>query len=302
MSISVPALTPGDTIGIMAPASYVEREDIERSAALLETRGYQCFVHPQTFARDHQSAGSHAERAAAFHDLWAREDIKAIWSAGGGNRTLHMLEHIDFEMLKNTSPKLVIGFSDVTALLNALYARLGVPSIHGPVFKNVHKHGEIDALFGLLERGQTKLPLDEARIYSEGEAEGVLFGGNLSLFQYLPHTLPGRFWEGAILFLEDCNEELSRIDRMLMHLKRCGVLSSLSGLILGEFSDMKESGRPFGFTLEDIIQEHTKDLKIPVIQSQNFGHGDVFYPLPIGVNSTLSTTEKRLETKRFCAF
>ncbi len=289
-----PALNPGDTIGVMAPSSVVERNDIERSKALLESKSYKVFVHPQTYEQEHSSAGSHLQKALALQGLWQREDIKAIWAAGGGNRALHLLESINFEKMA-AKPKIFIGFSDVTALLNGVYAHTGLTTFHGPVFKNLHKHGEMDHLLGLLQGDTSSYDLSSATLIKEGHAQGPLIGGNLSLFHYLPHTLPGEFWEGALLFLEECNEELSRIDRMILQLKRLGVLGQINGLILGEFTDPKDTGRPFGYSLEDIIREHTDGLDIPTLINAPFGHGEVLFTFPIGVQATLDSKNMSLE-------
>lgn len=286
-----PSVDIGDTIGVMAPSSYVEREDIESAKAFVEDCGYQVFIHPQTYKREHQSAGTSAEKAKVFHELWDRPDIKAIWMAGGGNRCLHMIEHIDFERL-SARPKTIIGFSDVTALLNAIYAHCAVASIHGPVFKNVHKQQGIDHVFDLLSGQGVTLPLNNAQILHEGKATGHLIGGNLSIFQYLPKTLPGAFWSGGILFLEDCNEELSRIDRMLMHLKRTDVLKQINGLIFGQFSPLSDTGRPYGFDLLTIIESYISDLSVPVVINAPFGHGKDLHPLMIGAKFTLDTLTK----------
>ncbi|MCB1783433.1 MAG: LD-carboxypeptidase [Alphaproteobacteria bacterium] len=291
-----PALEKGDTIGVFAPSSTVEREDIEKSKELLESKGYKVFIHPQTFEKLNQSAGNALQKTLAFQGLWQRKDIKALWAAGGGNRCLHLLESINFKKLP-TTPKILIGFSDVTALLNAVNAHTGITTIHGPVFKSLHKYNQLPDLLKLLAGEQDlALPLDKARIIHHGRAEGKLIGGNLSIFQYLPQTLPEEFWKDSILFLEDCNEEPSKLDRMLLHLKRVGVLKNIKALALGEFSGQKETGRPYGFTLEDIVQEHTEGLKIPVLMNLPFGHGKTFYPLPIGTNAKIDTQKSIFKT------
>src|SRR5262249_50985443 len=105
--MKAPALKPGDTIGVMAPSSTVEKEDIEKSKALLESKGYKVFVHPQTYERENQSAGTHLQKTLALQGLWQRDDIKAIWAAGGGNRALHLLSSINFEAMKK-KPKIFI--------------------------------------------------------------------------------------------------------------------------------------------------------------------------------------------------
>ena len=287
------ALKPGDTIGVMAPSSFVERADIERASALVESKGFKVFIHPQTFERHHQWAGNELQKTLALQGLWQREDIKAIWCAGGGNGALHFLDSINFEAMKK-KPKILIGFSDITALLNGVYAHTGIPAIHGPVFKNLDKFTKWNALLDLLTGKITSCAMPQAHVLKEGTAEGKLVGGNLSLFQYLPQTLPGKFWEGSILFLEDCADELSRFDRMFLHLKRLGVLKEISGLVIGQFTDIRESGRPYGFTLEEILGRYVENLDIPVVMNAPFGHGDQLFPLPVGGRARLDTKTLKL--------
>lgn len=289
-----PALKPGDTIGVMAPSSYVERADIERAVKVVEKKGFKVFVHPQTFERHNQSAGLPLQKTLALQGLWQRADIKAIWCAGGGNRALHFMDSINFEAMKKR-PKILIGFSDVTVLLNGVFAHTGITTIHGPVFKNLDKFKQWDLMLPLLTGKSVTYEMPKAKVVNEGKASGQLIGGNLSLFQYLPSTLPGEFWKDGILFLEDCNEELSKIDRMFLHLKRTGVLKQISALVLGQFSELQESGRPYGFSLEEIIREHTEDLDIPVIMNAPFGHGRDLFPFPVGAKATLDTKKRAIK-------
>ncbi len=291
MSIKPPALQKGDTIGVFAPSSWVEKDDIEKSKSHIEKLGYKVFVHPQTYERENQSAGTHLQKSLAFQGLWMREDIKAIWAAGGGNRCTHLLETLKFDPLKRV-PKILIGFSDVTALLNAVYAHTDTITFHGPVFKNLHKYGQIDHLLNILG-GQTETyPVTKDNILNEGKAEGKLIGGNLSLFQYLPQTLPNDFYKDAILFLEDCNEEVSRIDRMILHLRRLKVFDDVKALVFGEFTSLQDSTRPFGYTINDIIKEHTEKLDIPILYNMPFGHGQNLYSFPIGAKASIDTEKQ----------
>jgi muramoyltetrapeptide carboxypeptidase len=290
-----PALKPGDTIGVMAPSSYVEKADIEKSKALLEQRGYKVFVHPQTYERHNQSAGNNLQKTLALQGLWQRDDIQAVWAAGGGNRVLHFFDSINFNAIKKKQ-KILIGFSDITVLLNGFYAHTGLTTFHGPIFKEIHKYEtrQIDQALNLMAGEKTSYLLQQARVLREGAADGKLVGGNLSLFQYLPQTLPGKFWKNSLLFLEDCGEELNRVDRMLLHLKRLGVLKEIRGLILGGFTDLRDTGRPYGFTFEDIVREHTGDLDIPVILNAPFGHEKTLYTFPLGVKARLDTKNMQL--------
>ncbi len=291
MSICPNKLVTGDTIGVFAPSSWVEKQDIEKSTALLENLGFKVFIHPQTYERENQSAGNHLQKSLSFQGLWQRKDIKAIWAAGGGNRCTHLLDTINFARLKNT-PKILIGFSDVTPLLNAVYAHTNITTFHGPVFKNLHKYKQMDHLLSLLSGDIVSYPVNKDNILQDGITTGKLIGGNLSLFQYLPQTLPDEFYKDTILFLEDCNEELSSIDRMFLHLKRMGVLNSINALILGEFTNLKDTGKPFGYTFKDIISEHTQGLNIPILYNLPFGHDKDLYTMPIGTKAKINTNTK----------
>lgn len=288
--ITPPSLEKGDTIGIFAPSSWVEKKSIEKSAKLLEDKGYKVFIHPQTYERENQSAGTHLQKALAFQGLWQRKDIKAIWAAGGGNRCTHLIDTINFEKLKD-KPKALIGFSDVTSLLNAVTTQTDITTYHGPVFKNLHKYKQLDHLLNLLEGKKTKYPLTQKNILNAGTAQGRLFGGNLSLFQYLPQTLPENSFKNAIIFLEDCNEELSRIDRMMLHLKRLNVFKDANAIVFGQFTDLADSATPFGYTIEEIIKEHTAGLDIPILYNMPFGHGTDLYTFPMGQRATIETSK-----------
>lgn len=292
-TITPPPLKPGDTIGVMSPSSTVERTDIEAASAILEQRGFQVDIHPQTFAQNHQSAGTTEDKIEAFHTLWARDDISVVWAAGGGNRAMMMLDALDYNLIKAKS-KTLIGFSDCTALLNSIYARTGLAGVHGPVLKLLPSQENADDLFDLLAGEDTAIPLNTAKVLNEGSASGPVIGGNLSVFQCLPHTgaKPKPFWEGGILCLEDVGEEPSKIDRMFIHLKRSGVLNEISALLCGQFTNTKETGRPFGFTLEDIIHSHMRDLNIPVIINAPFGHIPSAHSFWLGKPYKIDTTHK----------
>jgi muramoyltetrapeptide carboxypeptidase len=291
--MTVPPLLPGDTIGVMAPSSYVERDDIEKSAALLEARGYRVAIHPQTYARHRQSAGTHAEKREALHALYADPAIRAIWAAGGGNRALYLLNDLDYSLIA-ANPKPLIGFSDVTALLNAINARTGQVGLHAQVFKNLHRWGELTIALDLLGGQKYRLDLQNAQIIQEGNARGRLVGGNLSLFHYLCGSRDCPPLEGAILFLEDCSDEVSRFDRMFCHINRLGGFDSLAALILGGFTDLRDGARPFGFSLHEIVMENLGNKGIPVIFDAPFGHGQSLLPMPVGSVASLSTQEKML--------
>mgnify|MGYP001627743599 CR=1 FL=1 len=292
--MEAPLLKKNDTIGIFAPSSWVEREDIEQSARYVEEQGYKTLVHPQTYVRHHQSAGTHDQKLAAFYDLWDNPDVTCIWAAGGGNRAMHWMDMIDYGRLKKT-PKFLIGFSDVTALINTIYAHTGIKAIHGTTFNRLYKCPQKQQHLDMITGARIIYPDTDMRVLQTGKACGALIGGNLSLMQYLATTLPRNFYKNKILFLEDCNEELSRIDRMLLHMKRSGIFDNVSALLFGDFGNFPETGKPFGFSFEEIIKEHTDGIDIPVIMQAPFGHEDTLFPLPIGFTANLNATKNHVE-------
>lgn len=299
--IRPPALQKGDTIGIVAPSSYIESDRLDMGVAVLRDYGFQVKIHPQTLARENQSAGGIVEKVSAFHQMFLDPEVKAIMAAGGGNRSAHILGSLDYDLIR-ANPKMYIGFSDSTALLSAISSRAGVACIHGPVVKSLPRTAKdsLDFLFLLLAGKLPHYPFEKAVGLTEGTATGRLIGGNLGVFS----SLVGTAWqppvEGSILFLEDVNEELSRLDRMLWHLRQSLPFSKLAGIVFGQFSDVQDTGRPFGYTLEDILREHTADLKIPVAMNAPLGHGEALYALPAGCTATLDIAATdvgfRLET------
>lgn len=291
--IQPPFLKIGDMIGIMAPSSYVEQPDIDAAMAILKKHGFEVFVHPQTYERENQSAGTHEQKVKAFHDLAKDPDIKAVIFAGGGNRALHLLDKLDFDLIR-INPKIYMGFSDGTVILNAITARTGLITYHGPVAKRLATNPELEFNLRLLKGEESLISLTGANTLHKGHAEGWLIGGNLSAFRRLIGSTEMPDATGAILFLEDTGEELSRIDADLCFLKRSGFLEKIGGLILGQFSDLKDTGRPFGYTFDDIIAEHTHDLKIPILTNAPFGHTGSLPIFPIGAKVKLDGTSLKL--------
>lgn len=293
MSVRPPPLLPGDTIGVMAPSSYVEKEDIEAAKARLESLGYKVFIHPQTYERLNQSAGNILQKSLAFQGLWQREDINTIWAAGGGNRAGQLLESINFEKLK-AKPKNLIGFSDVTALLNAVHTHTAIVTFHGPVFKQLGKHKDLEQALRVLADKEQTANLSQAETLSGGKCEGTLIGGCLSIFQTLIGTPHLPDCNDAILFLEDISDQLSRFDRMFTHMRNAGLHKKINGLIIGEFHDLQEGRRPFGFSLHEIVAEFTEGLEIPILFNAPVGHQENLLTLPIGAEISLDADKKIL--------
>lgn len=282
-----PPLQQGDTIGIMSTSCWVPEEDVLKAKSFIEEAGYKVFIHPQTLSRLNQSAGTAPEKIQAFNELIANPDIKAIFGARGGNRAGTMQTGIDFEQIKQ-NPKIIIGYSDLTVLINAIHHKTGLITYHGPLFRELPTHPDYDQMMQMLTGENPDVDLSGCKILKDGEANGKILGGNLSAFQSLIGTPYMPDLNGAILILEDVSDHISRYDRMFCHLKNTGALAQISGLIIGDFSNMKDNAdNPFGFTLEDIILEHTEGLNIPILMDAPFGHAERLVTLPIGAPAVL---------------
>lgn len=291
-------LQPGDTIGIMAPSSSIDAERLNAGINIIESFGLNIALHDQTFSTHHQSAGSVEQKINAFHSLIEDKNVKALWCAGGGNRSAMLLPYLDIPLIKN-NPKPIIGFSDSTSLLNGVYAKTGIVNIHAPVVQSLPRTNteSINTTFNLLFGSHKPYEWHEAininNKITADKTTGHLIGGTLSVLtslcgtNYIPTT------ENAILFIEDINEELSRIDRMINHLKLALPFQKLSAIILGQFINTEDTGKPFGFSLEEIIKEHTKTLTCPVIINAPFGHGAALPALPVGQTATISISDSK---------
>lgn len=294
--IRPPALQTGDMIGVFAPSCRVDRQAAMKAAETLEKAGYKIWFHPQTWAEHGSFAGTGRDKAQAFHDLLQNPEIKAIIGARGGNGAGQMLKYLDFELIKN-HPKIIIGYSDVTALLNAVTAKTGLVTFHGPVLQRIDKTGTETELRQTIEllNGGTLPTFMEGTVMANGTASGHLLGGNLSVFCSLLGTAWQPDTEGAILFLEDCSDQLSRFDRYFTQLLNAGILADISGLILGDFTIEDDTGTiPFGFTLEECIAEYMAEFDIPVVTNAPFGHSGNLMTLPIGAQATL-TADKTIK-------
>lgn len=293
-----PPLQKNDVIGVMSPSSYIEKAHVEAATKIVESHGYRVKIHPQTLAKYNQSAGTNEEKLQAFYDMLADPDVKAIVFAGGGNRALHWIDQIDWNVVK-THPKIMMGFSDCTSLLNIIFEKTGLVTYHGPTLKWFLKDVRQDQqqCFDLLSREKTAFilasPSREIPAFAgmtDADAKtitGQLVGGNASIMQYLTNDLT---FKDKIVFLEDRYIETSRLDLLVCHLRRQGVFDQAKAVLLGTFNDLLDTERPYGFTLEDIIAEHIPQ-HVPVIRNCHFGHVDRLVTLPIGQEVTISRND-----------
>ncbi len=268
-----PYLKQGDTIAIIATARKISKEEIEPAVEFLKSKGLKVILGKNLFEIENQFAGSDKQRAEDLQWALNHQDIKAIIIARGGYGSVRLLEHVGFSEFKN-NPKWLVGYSDVTVLHSAIH-QLGIATMHATMPLNFFKHAEatqslIDSLFGNTPTIEIEVNVSN----KPGIAKGLLVGGNLSLLYALSSTAYDIDTTDKILFIEDLDEYLYHIDRMMMQLKLSGKLKNLKGLIVGGMTDMKDNAIPFGKTAEEIILDAVKDYDFPVCFGFPAGHID----------------------------
>jgi muramoyltetrapeptide carboxypeptidase len=290
--VKPPALRPGDTVGIIGPASHFTKSDLEAGCAALERAGYRPFYSDSILDRDLYFAGSVERRTGELHEMFAREDVRAIVSARGGYGANYLLPMLDMHSI-TSHPKIFVGYSDLTALMTYFFDAGHLITFHGPmVAKDWNRENGVDftswhaALSGTVP---WNVPLGaEVSGLIDGEAEGILYGGCLSIMVASLGTPYQVKTAGTILFLEDVAEKPFRIDRMLMQLKLGGHLQNVRGIVFGEMLDCAQ--RPSeNYTLQEVILRIVGDLGIPVAFGVRSGHvssGNI--TLPLGVQARLT--------------
>lgn len=272
--ITPPPLEPGDTIAILSTARKIEPEPINFAADVIAARGYQVKRMPNLFSEDNQFASTDAQRAADLQKAINDPDIRAILCARGGYGTVRLLPLVDFSPLLN-EPKWIAGYSDVTVLHSHLNT-MGIASLHSTMPVNFEKNS-MDALLSLFsflagDGNETDVtPHDFNRI---GSAKAEMVGGNLSILYSLTGTSSCIDTKGKILFLEDLDEYLYHVDRMMQNLKLSGMLDGLAGLVVGGMSDMNDNTIPYGHTALEIIRDAVAPYDYPVCFGFPSGHFD----------------------------
>jgi muramoyltetrapeptide carboxypeptidase len=292
--IKPPALRPGDNIGIVAPASYFNRQDFDNGCDALRKMGYTPVFDQSIFDRDLYFAGSVERRVRELEDMFQRDDIKAIVCARGGYGSNYLLPALDISKI-SSHPKAFIGYSDNTTLQTYFCDAAGIVTFHGPmVAKDFARTDGIDvesweaALSG---RENWRFNFDATsgvKPLAQGSTEGVLYGGCLSMLVESLGTPYEIRTEGTILFIEDVATKPYQIDRMLMHLKLAGKLDGVRGLIFGEMLDCVQAPGQ-GYTLEEVVMRVVGDLRVPVAYGLRSGHVSSHnITLPTGVSAVLN--------------
>lgn len=299
--VKPPRLRPGDVVGLIEPAGFTDDMfDLDLIKETIVAMGLVPRSAPHLAARYGYLAGRDKERAADVNAMFADPKVRAVFAVRGGWGCARILPLLDFATIR-ANPKLLIGFSDITALHMAFAARAGFTTIHGPNassswgrfswdgFRAVAFDGAMPTFANPVGNEDRLVPrAGRIRTFHPGKASGRLLGGNLTVLAALMGTgwLPD--FTGAILFIEDIAEAPYRIDRMLTQLALGGVLGRLAGVVFGQCTDCGASGPSYGgFTLSEVLQQHLSPLGIPAFQGAQFGHVANQFSLPVGVRAEM---------------
>ena len=293
-------LNKGDTIGVISPAGVVkESSQIDAAVKYFENKGYKVKLAPHAGDKKAYLAGEDGDRLSDLMEMFKDSEIKAIMCSRGGYGTFRLLENIDWEVIKN-NPKIFVGYSDITALLNNFVEKSELVCFHGPLAVSDFGTEEIDPytekVFWEVFEGKADVPYSfenpvQYRSIVAGQAEGVLMGGNLSILCGLLGTPYFPDFEDKILLLEDIGEPVYKIDRLLTQLKLAGVFEKAVGVLFADFTSVGENS---DITPVEFIKEFSKDLNIPVGYGFAASHDKTKATLPLGVKYRFNPADFKL--------
>lgn len=288
-------LKKGDKVAIVALASKLTLDDIQPAINIMQEQWeLEVIIGESVGAAYFNFAGTDEIRLKDFQQQLDNQEIKAIFSARGGYGSSRIIDSVDFTEFKK-NPKWIIGFSDITAVHYQLQA-MGFQSLHAPMPKTfMRNYYSVQTLETFLFGKSIDYKIPSKDINKQGRGEGQIIGGNLCLLAHLIGSVSDLNTDGKILFIEDVSEYLYNIDRMMIQLKRAGKLKNLAGLIVGDFSDVKENDEPFGKTIYEIIAEHTAEYNYPICYDFPVGHESVNWAIPCGRMATLSIDSQEVK-------
>ena len=300
MTIIPPYLKPGDTIGLVCPAGYMPTEKYQTCIETLSNWGFKVVIGKTPGHQFNYFSGTDCERLQDLQQMMNDKNIKAILCARGGYGTGRIIDRLDFKKFEK-STKWLIGFSDITILQSHLFSNYKIASLHAPMaaafndeeYKNKYVQSLRDALIGR----KADYSVEGNPFNQKGKASGILVGGNLSLLVNIIGTPSDIKTKNKILFIEEVGEYIYTADRMMYQLKRSGKLNHLKGLIIGRFSDMKDTTIPFGKTIEEAIKDLVKEYDYPVCFGFPVSHDKENYALKIGVKYKLNVSPTLVELK-----
>jgi len=265
-------LQKGDIIAIVSTARKVSLTELKPALKIIKNWGLNVILGKTIEAEENQFAGNDALRTGDFQQMLDNPKVKAIWCARGGYGTVRIIDKLDFTEFKK-HPKWIIGYSDVTVLHSHIH-NLGVESLHAqmPVSIETKTEATVNSIKDILFGKEYSITIPSEKNNRKGTASGELVGGNLSILYSLCGSPSAINTDGKILFIEDLDEHLYHIDRMLQNLKRNGMIANLKGLLVGGMTQMHDNDVPFGKTSEEIILDICKDFDFPIAFNFPAGH------------------------------
>jgi muramoyltetrapeptide carboxypeptidase len=289
------ALNTGDTIGIAAPASPFDISRFKKGISVLESMGFNVCIPKKIYSTKGYLAGDDNQRADIINELISDKKINALFFARGGFGSMKILPLLDYKAISK-NPKIIIGYSDISALLFAIYKKCGLVSFHGPMVTTLGSATKktMKAMLSVLtSQSDINIKNSKAVVLSPGKVSGTLLGGNLSTICHLMGTPYLPSLKDCILFMEDRGEELYRIDRMLTHMKLAGCFNGLIGLAIGSFTECGPVKK-----VHNLIQDMFKEYDIPILAGIEAGHGKENLTIPIGLKIDLDTDRRTLSFNR----
>ena len=295
---NIPFLKRGDRVALAAPARAVSPKEMAPAIAMLESWGLQVIVSKGLYEQEGQLAGSDRHRAAFLQELLDAPDIKAIFCCRGGYGTVRIIDRLDFKRFAE-HPKWIVGYSDITVLHSHIHSTLGLPTLHATM--PINMHGEEtpatqtmhDFLFSQ-KHNYVDYEWEPSEMNRKGAANAPVVGGNLSILYSLCGSCSQIDTRGKILLIEDLDEYLYHIDRMMQGLKRAGMLTELAGLVVGGMTNMHDNTVPFGRTAMQIVADTVREYDYPVLFGAPFGHlDDNNLAIPLGIKCTLEASNSK---------
>src|SRR5690625_2242292 len=286
-------LKKGDKIAIVTTARKATQEELEDGIALAKSCGLEVNKGKSIGSEDHQFGGNDKLRAEDFQTQLDNPEVKAIWCARGGYGTIRIIDKLDFSKFQK-NPKWIIGYSDVTVLHSHIH-NLGIQTLHAqmPVdIENKSKAAQESIRKVLFGEDYSIAFTPSNRLDREGEAEGVLVGGNLSMLYSMCGSPTSIDTKDKILFIEDLDEYLYHVDRMMQNLKRNGYFDSIKALLVGGMTEMNDNEIPFGYTAQEIVSQYMVDKDIPVVFDFPAGHIKNNLSLPLGKKVHIRLSQK----------
>lgn len=308
--VKPPRLKAGDTVGLIAPAGYIDRKDIEDIKPVLAKLGLKVKLGAHVLSRYGYLAGSDANRAADVNAMFADSSVQAILPMKGGWGCNRILPLLDYSLIRS-NPKIILGLSDITSLLVGIYAQSGLVTFHGPTGQSSWNPFTVDYVKRVLFKGEvvtlqnvktTDSPQYRVEPITAGKARGKLIGGNLSVLSAMVGSPYLPAWKETILFLEDIGEEVYRIDRMLTQLKLAGILGQIAGFVFGQCTDCdritRENAQKDGeqsLYLSQVLKEHIQPLGIPAWNGSMIGHIRNKFTIPIGADVEIDASKGTIQ-------